>query len=475
MLILRKRVMYVIIAVLAALGMLWALVTAQVATSAQVSLDDSLLLNSDFVTSPTNLECVREVSLTLAAYQAWFGLDSHIKPPPYVSTDTAVISGHIAAALARGIDGFVVDWYGPEASVLNGQDRKFIDEATAKLLQQAEGQGFYVALKYDEGTVLAAETLTTAYTTRVISDLLYAKRYFTMPAYLKAFDHPTFSFEHPALFVFPYPTVDPYIDWAQVRNQLGITVTLFDKDPDPTDPAHDALFDGFYAWVNPTTGDGTEWGEGYLTWFYNTMATPTYSHKVTIGGVWPGFDDSLASWGTGRYIWRRCGQTWCDTWDIAGQYNPPIVMIETWNDFEEGTDVEYGTGECLAPSQEKCALAGENIVYTHALTNTGKFTDTFSVRARSSNAWPAAVSPVSITLGCHAWTTLAITLTVPETAGVGTQDMLVITATSTLSTAVQSSVVNTTTVRDFCDYCFLPIVLCGQRQWEPVAGVLCLP
>lgn len=27
---------------------------------------------------------------------------------------------------------------------------------------------------------------------------------------------------------------------------------------------------------------------------------------------------------------------------------PPIVMIETWNDFEESTDVEYGTGgDCL--------------------------------------------------------------------------------------------------------------------------------
>jgi len=45
---------------------------------------------------------------------------------------------------------------------------------------------------------------------------------------------------------------------------------------------------------------------------------------------------------------RRCGQTWRDTWDTADRYRPPIVMIETWNDFEEGTDVEYGTGgDCL--------------------------------------------------------------------------------------------------------------------------------
>jgi hypothetical protein len=45
----------------------------------------------------------------------------------------------------------------------------------------------------------------------------------------------------------------------------------------------------------------------------------------------------------GRTMSRRCGQTWRDTWRIAAQYDPPIVMIETWNDLEEGTDIEFGT------------------------------------------------------------------------------------------------------------------------------------
>jgi hypothetical protein len=448
-----KRVMCVIMAMFAALGILWGVMaTLQAAASAQVSLEESLSPNGESVVGPANWECVPEITLTLAAYQAWFGLDSHIKPP-YISTDTTVISGHITAALAQGIDGFVVDWYGPGAGVLNDPDRRFIDEATLKLVQQSEGRDFYVALTYDEGTVSATETLTTAYTTRVISDLLYARRYFTMPAYLHVLGHP-------ALFVFPYETVDPYIDWAQVRSQLGITVTLFDKDPNPGDPVHDAQFDGFFAWVQPTASqwltDGTEWGEGYLTWFYNTMATPTYTNKITIGGVWPGFDDSLASWGSGRYMWRRCGQTWCDTWSIAAQYSPPIVMIDTWNDFEEGTDIEFGTGECLTPSREKCAPpGGGQVVYTHTLANTGKFTDTFNLKTRSSSAWPTIMSLTSITLVGHASTTVAITLTVPKAVSVGTQDTLVVTATSQLSPSVHSSVLNTTTA---CG-CFLPIAL----------------
>jgi hypothetical protein len=284
-----------------------------------------------------------EFQTVLAAYQAWHGLPSHA-PAPYTSTDPIVISNHITAAKARGIDGFVVDWYGPPDGLPNDTDREFIDRATGELLQQSEGRRFYPAVLYDEGTVSAAGVPTTAYQTRVISDLLYARRYLTMPAYLLVNSRP-------AVFVFPYDDVDPYIDWTEVRNQLGITVTLFDKDPNPDDLEHDAQFDGFYAWVQPTGGewspDCTEWGEGYLTWFYNTMASPTYAEKGTVGGVWPGFDDSLAPWGSGRCMSRRCGQTWRDTWWFVEQYNPPIVMIETWNDFEEGTDVEFGIGTCV--------------------------------------------------------------------------------------------------------------------------------
>lgn len=447
----RYRVVYAAMTIVATWGVLWFVITIlQENVTAQTNSDDFLPSSSQSMTHATNLERTFEPSLTLAAYQAWFGLNSHIQPPPYVSTDTTVISGHIAAAMSQGIDGFVVDWYGPEAGVVNDVDRKFIDQATTELLRQSNDEEFRIALMYDEGTVVATEAFTTAYTNRVISDLLYARQYLTMSAYL------TIS-GHPAIFVFPYSTVDPYVDWAEVRRQLGITVTLIDKDPDPLDSAHDALFDGFYAWVQAQwETDGTEWGEEYLTWFYPTMSTTAYANNITIGGVWPGFDDTLASWGSGRYIWRRCGQTWRDTRRIAAQYKPQYVLIATWNDFEEGTDIERGIGECLTPDRMKCTpLSGGAVVYTHTLANTGKFTDTFNLQAHSSNAWPIVMGTTSITLVGHASTTLAITMTVPETTRVGVRDTMVVTATSALSTAVNSSVVNTTTA---CG-CFLPIIL----------------
>lgn len=457
----RSRSAYVVITALVATGMVWALTIAlRTGAAAQANPGDSPLPGSEPRSCSTGSTSVPEFNLVLAAYQAWFGLDNHIKPPPYISTDTAVISGHIAAALDRGIGGFAVDWYGPEAGALNDQERAFIDEATRRLLQQSEGRGFHIALMYDEGTVRTAETITTAYESRVISDLLYARHYFTMPAYLHIN-------EYPALFVFPYPDVDPYIDWARVREQLNVTVTLLDEDPNPYSPTHDAQFDGFYAWVQPTAGqwltDCTEWGEGYLRWFYETMASPPYADKVTVGAVWPGFDDSLAPWGSGRCMWPRCGQTWRDTWSLAVQYNPPIVMIDTWNDFEEDTDIEYGTGECLTPPREQCALPGRQVVYTYTLANTGKFTDTFTVEAHPPNTWPTVINPTHTTLLGHSSTTLVVTLTVPETTAVGTSNLLVVTAMSELSPAVHSSLVDTTTT---CGG-FLPLIL-KNETWRSI-------
>ena len=388
----------------------------------------------------------------LAEYQTWHGLPTH-RNPPYTSTDPLVIARHITAAKAMSISGFVVDWYGP--SIANGDEYGFMDRATAELVRQSSGQGFKVALMYDEGAVRTAETLTTAYTTHVISDLLYARQYLTAPAYLNIN-------AHPALFVFPYTDVEPYLDWPEVRAHLGLTITLIDEDPNPDDPQHAARFDGFYAWVQPTastySSSGTEWGQGYLTWFYNVMTglAPTYTNKVAVGGVWPGFDDSNASWGQNRYIWPRCGQTWRDTWGLANQYNPPFVMIATWNDFEEGTGIEFGTGECLTLSRAKGALPGQQVVYTHNLSNTGKFADTFQITAQSSNAWSVATNPLITTLISHTSSILTITLTVPATASGGMRDRVIITATSQLSPGVYNSLVNTTTV--FYSV-YLPVVL----------------
>jgi len=290
----------------------------------------------------------------LAEYQAWFDsasppATSHIQV--YNSKDPVIITKQIQKAKLMGITGFVVDWYGPKAGTLsNDNDRDLIDKATEELIKQAEMQGFKVALLYDEGAVFKDNSGLTEsqYMTQLQADLSYAKKYFSSPAYLNINGYP-------AVFVFPYDEVDSHIGWNTVRNDLGATITLMNKNPKPeTFSTHDTFFDGFYAWVQPDDWKswdvyGKNWGEKYLEWFYSTMeisdpdpTKPNYKNKIKVGGVWPGFDDSIAFWGKHRFISRQNGLVYQKTMALAQQNNAPFILIGTWNDFEEGTDIEFG-------------------------------------------------------------------------------------------------------------------------------------
>ena len=113
-------------------------------------------------------------------------------------------------------------------------------------------------------------------------------------------------------------------------------------------------FDGFYAWVNPGKEgwqtNGSNWGEGYLDNFYKTMIAD-YPNKITVGAAWPGFNDSKASWSQNRKMDYRCGRTFNDTLRLFRRYYDqqrplPFLMIETWNDYEEGTAIEHGVPTC---------------------------------------------------------------------------------------------------------------------------------
>jgi hypothetical protein len=118
-----------------------------------------------------------------------------------------------------------------------------------------------------------------------------------------------------------------------------------------------AAFDGYYAWVHPGakgwSSDGSEWGEEYLAGFYRKMRRK-YPEKILVGGVWPGFDDSKASWSLNRHMDRRCGKTFEDTLRVFQENNTsatpmPFLLIATWNDYEEGTEIEDGVAHCGKP------------------------------------------------------------------------------------------------------------------------------
>jgi hypothetical protein len=71
-----------------------------------------------------------------------------------------------------------------------------------------------------------------------------------------------------------------------------------------------------------------------------------------MGSVYKGFDDSLAGWGKGRKIDQNCGRAWLGTFSILnhfynGKHPLPALIVVTWNDWEEGTEIESGINNCV--------------------------------------------------------------------------------------------------------------------------------
>lgn len=273
----------------------------------------------------------------LAVYQPWFGNGEHIDVG-YTCHDPAVLRRQIARARELNISGFVVNWYGPR--------KAFEDQTFAMLGQAAAEDGFKVAVQYDEAVDHPGYS-----TDAVMVDLQYLYDRYISPgagsarrAYLRYNGRPV-------VFIFPK---DAATDWNRIRR-----LTQSWPDPplliykDQSSRFGDA-FDGYYAWVQPGQSgwarDGSHYGEDYLEYFYRNMSAH-HPDKIVIGAVWPGFDDTRAAWTRNRHMAYRCGKTFEETLRVfrrasARGHAPPYLLIVTWNDYEEGTDIERGIGHC---------------------------------------------------------------------------------------------------------------------------------
>jgi hypothetical protein len=267
----------------------------------------------------------------LAVYMPWFGDHVHMDVG-YSSDDPAVLRRQIQQAHHMGISAFIVDWY--------GESRPFPDHNFALLEEAADENHFKVALLFNEPEDEDAQA-----TDEAITALDHAYKAYVGP---EALHHAAYLTDngHPMIFIFPKRG---HVNWDEVLRRCSgweSSPMFFYKDEPPAQYVSD--FAGMYAWVQPGrpgwTPDGSNWGEQYLEDFYKNMTTK-HADKIAVGAAWPGFDDSSAKWGLNRHMQNRCGKTFDDTLKLDGRYfnneHPlPFLLIETWNDYEEGTAIE---------------------------------------------------------------------------------------------------------------------------------------
>ena len=261
----------------------------------------------------------------------WFGGSSHMNVG-YSSTDAGQIHNQITDMISRGIDGVIVDWYGPN----NG-----IDQATKLVMAEAESHpGFTFAIMIDQGAIQWDSCSGCSAQQALISQLEYIEQtYFPSKAYMTQQGRPlvtNFNID-----------LSYSVDWSAASAALSTQpIFLFQNNSGFTH----VLSDGSYSWVMPTTSD---YGMSYLTSFYD--AGMPLTAQQTIGAAYKGFNDSLASWGSGRVMGQQCGQTWLQTFsEVNGLYNSgkqlSALQLVTWNDYEEGTEIESGISNCLTIS-----------------------------------------------------------------------------------------------------------------------------
>jgi len=315
----------------------------------------------------------------------WFGFGDHMNVG-YTSSDTLQVQKQVNDMLSRGIDGAIIDWYGRGETSTHFAS---YDLATQAFMHEAElHPGFNFAIMHDAGALkVCANTVGCDVTQTLIDDLNYANvTYSGSTAYLN-------NGGRPVIYFFGHEAYT--IDWTRVRAGVaGNPMFIFRNGSGFTK----AQTSGAFSWVEPTTVTSTNlMAINYLDNYYKTaLSFPT---EYSTGSGYKGFNDTLALWGTNRIIGQQCGQTWLATIADAGKYYSTAkqmlgIQLVTWNDYEEGSEIESGIDNCVTIST---TVAGT--VASWSITGQMNTVDHFTVFASQDGANLMWLADVPTTTG----------------------------------------------------------------------------
>lgn len=276
-----------------------------------------------------------------AHFVPWFGFGDHMKIG-YTSNDVLQVQKQVNDMVSRGLDGAVIDWYGRGTFTRNFT---FYDQASQELMHQAElHPGFTFAIMYDTGALKAcAGTLGCDVTQTMIDDLNYANlTYENSPAYV-------ISSGRPVVYLFGEEAYA--IDWTRVSASVAGNPLLIFRNPGAFSKTQS---NGGFAWIAPETVSLTDpMALLYLDNYDRTAFAHATAYSTSSG--YKGFNDTLALWGSNRIINQQCGQTWLQSMAEAGKFYSATkqmlgLQLVTWNDYEEGSELETGIDNCVTVS-----------------------------------------------------------------------------------------------------------------------------
>jgi hypothetical protein len=279
--------------------------------------------------------------LVVALYYAWFdqstwtsGMPADLPATPYQSNDPATVDRQVALAKQAGIDVFAQAWYGPAGN--NATERNF-----RTLLASAERAGTRAALLLETDSAdwfpdRAAMITALRHFLRVHAE---------HPAYLRVDGRPVILVWH------PYTAFGP--DGQRVNEKNGAAVDAWANLIQEVDPRREALwiaegdyfpmlqvFDGIFPYSIAWSPDPPKQLRSYaekVRAFNETNGV----RKLWAATAMPGYDDrGIPGRADAFSVGRGDGAYYRATFRGAIQSEPSWVVITSWNEWLEGTQVE---------------------------------------------------------------------------------------------------------------------------------------
>jgi len=239
----------------------------------------------------------------------------------YDTHDPKVVEQHCRWARDAGIDGFIATWWQP---------KDFHDKGLPLLLETAE--------KFDLDVTVYFETVPNSKPEKALQDVLYIlENYGSHPAWLKVEGKPV---------IFVYGRA---LGQIGPNGWLWVTVEANRRYPkgavfigDRLSKRTARIFDGIHTYniTGATEGKTPEEIRAVVRkGFAKVKETP--AGRILCFTIIPGYDDSKLGRGDPRPVTERHeGRTYRVLWEEAVAANPDWVLITSWNEWHEGSQIE---------------------------------------------------------------------------------------------------------------------------------------
>lgn len=234
----------------------------------------------------------------------------------YDSLSDTIVTQHVQWAKEYGIDVFISSWWGIGS---------FEDAALGLILDAALNDGLQVTV-YLEASGAAQNASPEERPDIFAHELNYIiDTYGHHPSFFKLDGAPV-------VFIYGLPlSLIPLSDWEYVLSQVSTEAVFI---ADSFDPSVLDIFDGFHTY-NPVALSEEETDRLY----WNAYLQASYHGKIFAATVVPGYDDRVIR-DPGLYVPREGGTFYQTRWDVATSNAPHWILITSWNEWHEGTEIE---------------------------------------------------------------------------------------------------------------------------------------